>query len=450
MAVLQTAAPANTQSSILYGPGNPDITSSQIKDFIATPGMTAEQIQQAAIQNGVSADQISTAMAGNPQYSPSALSGYLGAQGITPPQPQIPNPDPYKPIEYQPITNVDAVQDPLKGTVAGQLTTVLDPNSQIMQRAAYLGDAQSNKRGLLNSSIGVSSAMAPMIDAGLQIATPDAASNNQFNLFNTQNQNATNQFNASNGLSASVANAGNLKDLSITQSNNNLQMAVSNLDANTKLKIANIDAVSKDSSYAASLNQQLMSSIVEINKQDKPVEVRQAEIKQLVDLTTQSIGMLQSFDASIPALNFDTNPGASTTGSSNTSSSGSGSTTGGSSVIPTNDINKLNYQVEPSVMAQAAVYEKNTGQKVDPSKIVPEALIEDMRYGPVTPNFSPTYTGSDGLNHMRNYTAYDYNALTAQVGASNWQDAFDMLFAPVWSPDAPPETGVPPMFYVYR
>lgn len=447
MAVLQTAAPTNTQANILFGAGNKNINNDQIRNFITTPGMTDARVQAAAVANGVSADQISTAMAGNKAYSPAALSGYLGNQGITPPQPQIPEPDKYKPITYAPVTNVAATQDPIKGTVAGQLTNVLDPNNPLMQRAGFLGDASSSSRGLRNSSIGVSAAMAPMIDAGLQIATPDASSNNQFKLFNTQNQNATNQFNASNSLSTNVANAGNLKDLSINQSNNNLQMAVSNLDANTKMKIANIDAVSKDSSYASGLNQNLMNAIVEINKQDKPVDVRQAEIGQLVDLTTQSISMLQSFDAKIPSLNFDINPGSKTTSAD---TSAAGSTVASSSVMPIKQLNKLNYQVEPSVMTQASIYEKNTGQKVDASRIVPEALIEDMRYGPNTPNFGNTYTGADGQPHSRNPDAYDWNALTKQTGARGWQEAFDKLFAGVWSPKAPPELGVPPMFYVYR
>ena len=143
--------------------------------------------------------------------------------------------------------------------------------------------------------------MAPMIDAGLQVATPDAASNNQFNMFNVQNQNDINKFNAANALSAGVANAGNVKDYANMQT----QMNIANLDSGTKLKIANIDALSKDSNLAASLNQSLMNAIVEINKQDKPVDVRQAEIEQLVNLTTQSIGLLQSFDSKVPALKFD-------------------------------------------------------------------------------------------------------------------------------------------------
>lgn len=448
MAVLQTAAPTNTQANIFYGPGNPNITSSQIKDFITAPGRTDAQVQEAAVANGISADQLSTAMAGNQAYSPAALSGYLGSQGITPPQPQIPEPAPYQPIEYTPIQNVNATQDPTKGTVAGQLTTVLDPSSQIMQRAAYMGDAQSNKRGLLNSSIGVSAAMAPMIDAGLQIATPDAASNNQFNLFNTQNQNATNQFNASNELSSSVANAGNLKDLSVNQANNNLQMAVSNLDANTKMKIANIDAASKDSNLAASLNQSLMNAIVEINKQDKPVDVRQAEISQLVNLTTQSIGMLQSFDAAVPALDFTDIMGApAPTSTSGTSASSSTSQSGGSSIVPNNKLNVLSYEVEPSVMSAAMSYEQATGQKIEPSKIVPERLIKDIQIA-MNPSGGNTYLGSDGQNHVANSSAYDLNALMQQTGAKNLSEMFNMLFVPV----NPPGTMRAdfPMFYVYR
>ena len=306
MALLNSSQPSSVyvdpRAAVLYGPGNNNITPAQIKDYIASPGRSDKDVLGAALANNVSVAQIAQAMSDNPNYSQDKITSYLNSQGITnatnPTTPPLPE---YQPIQYTPISNVNAVQDPVKGTVAGQLTNVLDPNSPLMQRVGYLGDVAANRRNLMNSSIGISAAMAPMIDAGLQVATPDAASNNQFNMFNVQNQNDINKFNAANALSAGVANAGNVKDYANMQT----QMNIANLDSGTKLKIANIDALSKDSNLAASLNQSLMNAIVEINKQDKPVDVRQAEIEQLVNLTTQSIGLLQSFDSKVPALKLD-------------------------------------------------------------------------------------------------------------------------------------------------
>jgi hypothetical protein len=436
------AAPTNTQASILYGAGNKDITSKQIVDYINTPGMTDAQIQKKAVELGVSADQISTAMAGDKRFSPASISSYLGNQGITPQQQEMPEPEPYKPIQYNPISNVTATQDPTKGTVAGQLETNLDPNSQLMQRAAYMGNVSSNRRGLLNSSIGVSAAMAPMIDAGLQIATPDAASNNQFNLFNTQNQNETNRFNASNTLSSDVANAGNLKDLSINSSNNAVQMAVANLDVNTKLKIANIDAASKDSSLAASLNQSLMQSIVEINKQDKPVAVREAEISQLVNLTTKSIGLLQSFDAAVPSLDFSDISGTSSSAKAEDSTVRSDSPS-------EKKINSLGYAVEPAILGQVANYEKATGTTVDRSRVAPEALAMDFKIMGSSPLQGVSYTASDGTSRISvPASAYDTKSLMEKYGVKYPGELFDKIFAPVHPPGSMRADN--PMFYVYR
>jgi len=453
MALLNSSQPSSVyvdpRAAVLYGTGNNTITPAQIKDYISTPGRSDKDVLGAALANNVSTAQIADAMKGNDAYAPDKISGYLSSQGISlDKKPTVPE---YEPIQYSPITNVNATQDPIKGTVAGQLNNILDPNSPLMQRAATIGNSMSNRRGLLNSSIGVSAAMAPMIDAGLQIATPDAASNNQFNLFNTQNQNDTNKFNASNSLSAGVANAGNVKDISMNSLNQQTNMAIANLDTNTKLKIANIDALSKDSNIAASLNQQLMNSIVEINKQDKPVDVRQAEIEQLVNLTTQSIGLLQSFDSKVPALRFDDIMGSSVkpggTGNAATGGNTGAAGSGGSSVVPMSKMNPLNYDIEPAVLGNVSAYEKATGNSIDKTKIAPERLVNDIMKA-INPSSGLSYIGSDGQTHMANANAYDLNALMKQTGAKNYGELFSTLFAPVYVPGTGRADQV--MFYVYR
>lgn len=456
MALLnQSQAYVDPRAAVLYGTGNNTITPAQIKDYISTPGRSDKDVLGAALANNVSTAQIADAMKGNDAYAPDKISGYLSSQGISlDKKPTVPE---YEPIQYSPITNVNATQDPIKGTVAGQLNNILDPNSPLMQRAATMGNQMSNRRGLLNSSIGISAAMAPMIDAGLQIATPDAASNNNFNLFNVQNQNDTNKFNASNSLSAGVANAGNVKDISMNALNQQTNMAIANLDTNTKLKIANIDALSKDSNIAASLNQQLMNSIVEINKQDKPVDVRQAEIEQLVNLTTHSIGLLQAFNSKVPALDFSditgtsSKPGAGISGTGNTNASGTGGSnapgSGGSSVVPMSKMNPLNYSIEPAVLGNVSAYEKATGNSIDKTKIAPERLVNDIMKA-INPSSGLSYIGSDGQTHMANANAYDLNALMKQTGAKNYGELFSTLFAPVYVPGTGRADQV--MFYVYR
>jgi len=460
MALLNSSQPSSVyvdpRAAALYGPGNNNITPAQIKDYITSPGRSDKDVLGAALANNVSVAQIAQAMSDNPNYSQDKITSYLNSQGITnatnPTNPPIPE---YQPIQYTPISNVNAVQDPTKGTVAGQLTNILDPNSPLMQRVGYLGDVASNKRNLMNSSIGISAAMAPMIDAGLQVATPDAASNNQFNMFNVQNQNDINKFNAANALSAGVANAGNLKDIGINTMNQQTNMAIANLDSGTKLKIANIDALSKDSNLAASLNQSLMNAIVEINKQDKPVDVRQAEIEQLVNLTTQSIGLLQSFDSKVPALRFDdimkteksSTPGAggsigsSSTGSGTGGAISGGGTNKGSTPIPGSDgkvgsygsmvpnsngygyqlytrnalrliaLDTNDYKLSVPELSNVKGYIKGLGVDIDLNDVAPQALMDE-------------------INRMQGN----------QTGEPN-----PLFFAPVYAPKA-----MDPSFYIYK
>ena len=448
MALLNSSQPSSAyvdpRASVLYGSGNSKITPTEIKQFITSPGRSDKDVLGAALANNVSTSQIAEAMKGNPNYTPEKINAYLASQGIS--QDKKESPYEYQPITYNPISNVEATQDTVKGTVAGQLNNVLDPNSPLMQRAATIGSSMANKRGLLNSSIGVSAAMAPMIDAGLQIATPDAESNNQFKLFNANSANETNRFNASNLLSAGVANAGNLKDYASMQN----QLDIANLDVNTKLKIANIDALSKDSSIAASLNQSLMDAIVKINSQDKPVEVRQAEIGQLVDLTTKSIGLLQAFESKVPSLDFSDikrNSNGALPGANDQGTSSSGTPSGKSSVMPVKDINILNYDVEPYTMQNVITFERQTGQKVDRSRIVPERLIRDIGAAS-NKGRDDFYLGSDGLTHQANGYAYDVPVLMKATGANNLNEMFNKLFAPVYVPGTGRADQI--MFYVYR
>lgn len=450
MALLNSSQPSSVyvdpRASVLYGAGNNNITPAVIRDYITSPGRSDKDVLGAALANNVSVDQITAAMKDNPAYASDNVNNYLAGQGIT--RDMKPGAVEYEPIQYTPIANVEAVQDPTKGTVAGQLSNVLDPNSPVMQRAATYGNQQANSRGLLNSSMGISSAYAPMIDAGLQIATPDAASNNQFKLFNADSANKTNQFNASNALSAGVANAGNVKDIAMNSANLSNQLAIANLDTNTKLKIANINALSNDSQLASSMNQSLMNAIVEINKQDKPIDVRTAEIQQLVNLTSNSIGLLQSFDSAIPSLKFDDITGV--TGSSGTAgaNASAGTATGSQSGNQSNNpVNVLGYGIEPSVLGNVTAYEKKTGTEIPRNKIAPEQLVHDiMAIG--NPSGAMTYIGSDGQTHVANPNAYNVNELMKSTGAKNYGDLFNRLFQPVYVPGTMRADQI--QFYMYR
>lgn len=86
-------------------------------------------------------------------------------------------------------------------TVQGQLKGILKSGGPLMEQAATAGAQTANRRGLLNSSMGVQAGQAALYDKALPIASQDA---------NTYGQSA--QFNANAANTASIANAGFTND----------------------------------------------------------------------------------------------------------------------------------------------------------------------------------------------------------------------------------------------
>ena len=76
-------------------------------------------------------------------------------------------------------------------TVAGQVKSIIDSDSPLMQQAATSGLQQANKRGLINSSMAVGATQDSLYRAATPIAGADAATNANAAQFNA---NAQNQF----------------------------------------------------------------------------------------------------------------------------------------------------------------------------------------------------------------------------------------------------------------
>lgn len=411
-----------------------------------------------------------------------------------------------------------AVINPTTDTVAGQANKILNnPNSPLMVNANTQGLQYANSRGLLNTSMGSTAATQAMINSALQIATPDAANSNQINMFNTNNANDiskfnannanqigmfnasnvvdvnktnaanalqagmfnanaannmgqfnanllnsnnqfnagilndTNRFNASNALSASVANAGNIKDYAQLQT----QMDIANLDSGTKLKIANIDALSKDSSLAAGLNQQLMSAIVDINKQDKPLSVRQAEIEQMVNLTTQSIGLLQSFDSKVPALNFNDiispqNKTIATSGASSANSSDNGTTNKVSADGTRSDGASSVPGVDGKIGSYGSIVpnDNSTGYQLYTRNALQPITLDTNDYKLSTPELSNVKGYIKGLGVNVDISDVAPQELINEINrmqGNQTGEASSLFFTPVYAPGA-----IDPSFYIYK
>lgn len=547
MAGLLSASPA----SILYGNGNPNISEAQIRQFIKTPGITDSDVLNAALKNNIHVNQISNAMAGDDAYSPENIDKYLAGRGIVrgqannqlpiPNNAEIPNPVGYNNVQTPtgvkfntiPTANMSvqwknaspgyaSAPSPVKfqninvghnDTVQGQLSGLLNnTNSPLNVSGRTFANSNTNKRGMLNSSLNTEAAWKAMIDSSMPIAQQDASTNfaskqlnsqgnlsadslnsqlgAQTNMFNADNTTKVNLANSQGDLSANtfskdlqakIALANSQGQLSADTFNNDLNSKVgmfnsdlgskvgmfnndiasrvnmfntdtaaniytANLDTNNKLAIANIQAMAQDSGIMGDLGKTYMGLYQQISADPNMTpDVKTATINKLNDQLQSFVGLLPSINTRAANLTF-----ANSQGNGSQSSSVDSNTSNSSSNAPASaqKLNIMKYNVEPFIMAKVKEYERVSGNKVDPNRIAPEALVEDVRYGQLTPNFGAAYIGSDGLPHMRNSSGYDFQALMKQYGVKNQGELFDAMFQAVQPPGTMRADN--PLFYVYR
>jgi hypothetical protein len=156
---------------------------------------------------------------------------------------------PTAPIALPSIAKYEAVHsqvDPETGTVQGQINGLLQKGNPLLDRAAALSDQRMNERGLVESSFGVQAGQTAVLDAALQIATPDAAAYNQTRLTNQSYDNDANKTNA--GAQNTVQNLAFQNQLQ--QSNMTLaqQNSLAQLDKQYGLNLSNQLAVLKETS----------------------------------------------------------------------------------------------------------------------------------------------------------------------------------------------------------
>lgn len=393
----------NTDTSVLYGEGNPAITPDQIRAFVNREGVTEEQILAEAIRLGISAKQISDALAGNANFTPGKIDEYLRNRNIINPQQQQVDrqnfedrfalPD-QKEVDYgaynpNPAEAAVATQDQTLGTVAGQLNKILDPNSLLMQQAQTFGDQQSNRRGILNSSIGISAAQNEMIRAGVPIATADAAANNQFSLANAQNQQQANLFNSDIERQYDLTKLGISKDMAINAENIARDYGLATIDVEHKLQLANIDAASKSSSDAAGLNDRLLSGINDIQGRDISQDAKDAQIKTLVDATDGAIAMLGAFDTIGASLNPRASDNPDDTGGAATPSASRGSLAEGNLLTQGGyELTEVNKNVAEGLRRQGVVFDEKklvSGKEIEESGIPTGArnLVQNQAFAPL-------------------------------------------------------------------
>lgn len=204
-----------------------------------------------------------TAPAATAVATPAAAAGFQGAQ-----------------------TTVNQPTD----TMQGQIGSIIDANSPLMQQAARRANEQANSRGLLNSSLAVESGQRAVLDAAIPIAQHDAGTFTNTRLANQNSTNAGQQFtaaatnqasqtNASLGTDTSQRNAAAANTVQLTNMDQSFKTAITNADAqnkvvlqqlgdSTKTNLANIEAdfrtLMQTSASASDMYRQVQDSISKV------------------------------------------------------------------------------------------------------------------------------------------------------------------------------------------
>lgn len=420
MAGLLNASPVSS----LYGSGNPKITDDQIRQYINTPGVTDNDVLNKALETGVNVNQISAAMRGNEAYTLERIDRYLSDRGMGRNQPlQMPEAAAVPAaVKFQNISI--SPQDTVQGQLAGILN---NKNSPLNVVSRTFADQNSNKRGLLDSSLNTEAAWKAMIESSTPIAQQDASTNFSAKQTNAQGNLTADTFNADVASRTNMFNTGAAKDIYTAQ-----------MDTQNKLAIANIQAIAQDSGIMGDLGRTYMSLYKDIvSDPNMTPEVKTQSINNLQEQLRGLTGLLPSIQTRASRLTFG-DPQKKEIGVSNTSTSGGAS----------QNINVLNYPIEPSVIGNVRAYERQTGQKVDLSRVAPQALVEDLRGGRQSLVSGIHYLGSDGLTHARSPNAYDFPGLMKKYGVSSESQLFDKILAPVHPPGTMRADA--PLFYVYR
>lgn len=130
--------------------------------------MTLPLTMASVLAGGSSTNAEETAMAGDDQI--------LDVAGAKAEIPSAPIDTQVEQVDYtRALAGTDADYiDPATGTVAGQLDTLLQKDSPLMQRASNFADVQSQQKGLLGSSMAIGAAQGAMVDRMTPIAQQDA------------------------------------------------------------------------------------------------------------------------------------------------------------------------------------------------------------------------------------------------------------------------------------
>ena len=402
------------RAQTLYGTPTHNYTPQEIKDFITKNSKSDNDTLGAVLSYGVDANSVSQAMKGVPGYDAASIDKFIQSKGISKEQNNIAV-TPTSASLAPSVTPRNITVTP-EQTSQGQLKSMLDSGSPLMEQAKTMGASYANKRGMLDSSIGATAAQDAMIRNATPFATQDAGTFYDANKSNTSNQLQAGMFNASqaNNMSQFNADQGNRvgmfntgQAVNVDQFNKNLgfQRWATQLDSDNKIALANIESMSRDSGIMGDLGKTYMSLYAQIGGDPNiSPDVKASMFNNVKAQFEQLTTLLPSFKSAGSKLNFNSSSSNPTSTSLFTNSGNTGilgnTQTITQSKIPgvksdyymqpkqdggyilnagDNQIDTSAYKVTPFEANSYNSKLKNMGLKqIDSKDFVPQKFLDDM------------------------------------------------------------------------
>ena len=371
------------KAQILYGTGNNKYTPEQIRQYVQTPGRTPDDVFNAALGGGINRDQLVNAMKGVDGYNADVIDKYIAGKGVK--LDREPTGILYQPTEVKGVT-ASPITVGVNETVQGQLKGILeDKNSPLMQQAQTMGNSYSNKRGMLNSSIGASAAEGAMINAATPIAQQDASTYYDAKKTNSAQSLQAGMFNSDLNARTSMFDKGVAKDLTINQSNNDLQKTIATMDSDNKLAIANIQAMASDSGIMGDLGKSLMNLYQQTAADPNIKPEQKTEIFNNLRTQFENLSaLLPSFQKAGSNLNFNipaapSSSGTNSSGTNNSTSGGQNSVPVRKIPSPAGELISTDYRLSPKEITTVRQYNTKFGANIDMNDVVPAELVAERK-----------------------------------------------------------------------
>lgn len=186
--------------------------------------------------------------------------------------------------------------DPATGTVQGQIASILDRDSPLMQRAVANANSASNARGLANSSLAVGAAQTALVDAAMPIAQADAGA---YNTAASQNQAATNQASQTNAqLYTSVSQSNVQAALQAGIVNQQQANDIAKFNAGAANQAGQFNAASSQDMAKENIRNLLQAGIINQDQANKMSMFNAGQTNQLAGLSAQLSSDTNKFNAS--------------------------------------------------------------------------------------------------------------------------------------------------------